>query len=177
MPAVTAMGERRGRRFPAEARMELETSSRLWALETSSGTHLDAHLLWLIACLARRIHFIISFKWAKTTRITAKRGNVNQREGKEGTFMTCIGFGQKWNTPISIWQWMMVWPTTDNQDINPLICPEGGLSLRSIPLKHAGGLKEKRNQIPDCKTERLQQRVFLMGDVAEITRAAGVSGG
>lgn len=45
MPAVTAMGERRGLGFPAEARIEFETPSRLRALETSSGTHLDAHLL------------------------------------------------------------------------------------------------------------------------------------
>lgn len=59
-------GERRGLGFPSKASVEFEPSGRC-APETCSGTHLDTHLLWLIACFAQCIHFIISFKWAKTT--------------------------------------------------------------------------------------------------------------
>lgn len=40
---------------------------------TRSGTGRRAHLLWLITCFASRIHFIIGFKWAKTTRLWGER--------------------------------------------------------------------------------------------------------
>lgn len=76
-------GERRGLAYPAWARVEFEPSSRR-APETCSGTHLDAHLLWLIACFAQCIHFIISFKWAKTTRIRALSRAVMRGKMKGG---------------------------------------------------------------------------------------------
>lgn len=76
-------GERRRLGFPTKASVEFKPSGRC-APETCSGTHLDTHLLWLIACFAQCIHFIISFKWAKTTRITASSRVVMWGEMKRG---------------------------------------------------------------------------------------------
>lgn len=84
-------GERRGLGFPARARAEFEPSSRR-APETRSGTHLDAHLLWLIARFTQCIHFIISFKWVKTTRIRALSRAVTRWEMKGGEEWNILSF-------------------------------------------------------------------------------------
>lgn len=77
------MGEGRGLCLPAKTSLEFEASG-CCAPETQSGTHLDTHLLWLIACFAQCIHFIISFKWAKTTRIRALSRAVMRQNIKGG---------------------------------------------------------------------------------------------
>lgn len=131
-------GERQGLAYPAWARVEFEPSSRL-APETCSGTHLDAHLLWLIACFAQCIHFIISFKWAKTTRIRAlsravmggkmKGGNMNGTWWlwkRSGFLMSLL--------PIFFLVTINVWPLSTSYHRIYLLNPFILLSHNSFPL-------------------------------------------
>lgn len=87
--------------FPAKASVEFEPSG-CYAPETCSGTHLDTHLLWLIACFAQCIHFIISFKWVKTTRISALSIAVTKGKMKRRKY--------EWNI-VSVWKKLILqWP-------------------------------------------------------------------
>lgn len=133
-------GERRGLGFPARARVEFEPSSRC-APETCSGTHLDAHLLWLIACFAQCIHFIISFKWAKTTRIRALSRAVMRGKMKGGNmswiYCVCKRSGFLKSLLIFFSVTINIWPlstTTDNQ-LPPILSAHAPVPQPFYPLE------------------------------------------